>query len=441
VIHIAAAGFALTTGCGRWGFYDEPARDARDDASDTGPDGPPPHPLQITVTGRGAAAGSFGVCTSQCTVMVTGDVAVSAYPADAWSQSATASCASTPCTVPADVGQVDIKFTQAPITANLAFVSSTPVSQTSGAGALDSHCQTLAAAVPLSGTFVAFVSTTTTNARARLNGSRGWVRVDGVPILDQNTDTGSQALPRAIVLDEKGVLHPTNGASLVATGSNEDGTVDTGNNCGNYSTTTMQMSGGYSYSGANWMLGGWVAACTTTAYVYCFQTGKNVAVQVAPGTFPVGRRVFVTRGTLPIGSAGAGAADPLCQTEATAAGLTGTYRAVIATTTQSAADRVGPLTGPWRRTDDVLVTLGDLDTLPWDTTVGVDAAGASNLALLDFGAEDFHALGVAANNCDDWTNPGGSVQLRATRLVHPFVAGAYFGGGCGGNPVLCAELP
>ena len=37
----------------------------------------------------------------------------------------------------------------------------------------------------MTGDFVAFVSTSTVQARDRLTGSRGWVRLDGLPFVDQ----------------------------------------------------------------------------------------------------------------------------------------------------------------------------------------------------------------------------------------------------------------
>jgi hypothetical protein len=426
-------------GCGRWGFSDHAPEtsDASLDATTL------PRQLQITITGRGAAFGTFGVCTSQCTYAVAGDVVVTAAPADTWSLVTTSSCVGTTCTVPADVDHLDLAFAQAPITANLAFVSSTNVSLTSGVAALDTHCANLATAQGLSGTFIAFASTTTVNARDRLAGSRGWVRVDSVPVLDQVADIGSATLPHSITLDETGGLYALGLGLLVATGSNEDGTVDTGNNCGNWSTTTMQMSGGVALAASNWMLGGWVSQCSTTNRIYCMQTGRNVAVTVTPSVFPIGRRLFATTGYLPLGTNAVAAGDQLCQSEAGAAGLTGTYLALLATTTQSAADHLGSLAGPWRRTDGALVTLGDLDAPIYDVAITVGASGTSNPAMLAFGAPDLHALGQATANCDDWTNSTGTIRLVSPRLVAPFdIWGAGgFGGSCNSASVLCAELP
>src|SRR4051812_9068951 len=64
---------------------------------------------------------------------------------------------------------------------NVAFVTSGVFSgNLGGVAGADAACTAAAQAGNRSGTFVAFVSSTGENAIARLAGSRGWMRTDGV---------------------------------------------------------------------------------------------------------------------------------------------------------------------------------------------------------------------------------------------------------------------
>src|SRR5437879_12668371 len=75
----------------------------------------------------------------------------------------------------------------AALTANLAFVSSmtyAPGALGGPAGA-DAACNQLAASAGRSGSFVAWISTNTTNAIDRIAGARGWTRVAGPALGDQ----------------------------------------------------------------------------------------------------------------------------------------------------------------------------------------------------------------------------------------------------------------
>jgi hypothetical protein len=68
-----------------------------------------------------------------------------------------------------------------------------------------------------------------------------------------------------------------------------------------------------------------------------------------------GRQAFVTVQTFAVDASGPAKADQLCATEAATAGLSGTFKALLAMTSQSAISRVPfSLTGPnWVRLDGV----------------------------------------------------------------------------------------
>src|SRR5262245_32537060 len=71
----------------------------------------------------------------------------------------------------------------APISANIVFITSGPVvpGNLGGLGGADLVCQNHAMSAHLPGHYIAWLSTHTDDARARLTnaGARGWVRVDG----------------------------------------------------------------------------------------------------------------------------------------------------------------------------------------------------------------------------------------------------------------------
>jgi hypothetical protein len=74
--------------------------------------------------------------------------------------------------------------------ANFVFVTSSahaPIELGPDLGAADAICAARATEANLPGTYVAWLSTSTRQARDRLAGARGWVRVDGRPVADGST--------------------------------------------------------------------------------------------------------------------------------------------------------------------------------------------------------------------------------------------------------------
>jgi hypothetical protein len=332
-----------------------------------------------------------------------------------------APCSASPCTPPLGAS-ITATFSKAPIGANLVFVSSQKAPLNGGVAALDQHCQTLATNASLPGVYKAFVETSTQTFAQRFAGARGWVRMDGLPFLDQITDLLSNDPPRAVMFDETGAVA---GRQYVQTGF-------AGNTCTDW-TANAQTLGGYSD------LAGRVAYTssfgTCPERVYCFGTDRNVAVAIKPPPFPYGRYVFTSsRVGSDIGVAGA---DAHCQAEAAQAGLPGLYRAALATTTQSAGDHVGSLAGTWRRPDGVVVTFDGLDQFPLLSGLHAAADGTS-LQLPDadafgFGASSWTALGT--RTCSDWTSTSGDIEVL---LVHStlFVTSPH---GCIQTNLLCVQ--
>ena len=99
---------------------------------------------------------------------------------------------------------------------NVAFATSaTFTGALGGLAGADAACMQAAQQAGLVGTFVAWLSTTTVNAVDRLSGARGWVRTDGLPIMDTITAGLAGQTFSPIDHDEHG-LQLAYGAQLVS---------------------------------------------------------------------------------------------------------------------------------------------------------------------------------------------------------------------------------
>jgi hypothetical protein len=244
--------------------------------------------------------------------------------------------------------------------ANRAFVARDRVpANLGGLTGADATCAAAAAAAGLDGMFIAVLSTSTTNAGDRLNGSRGWVRVDGTPIVDtadamfhpmlQPYPTGEL---NPIAFDEYGHAIPS--PLDVWTGTTSSGTYDVAfAACGDWTTNASQTVtvGEADYSADTF--DGAPYNCSLTARLYCFEVGKSVTV--SPVSID-GRIAFLS--TAAGLGGGLGALDALCQSDAMAANLPGTYLAAAATTTTTISSRFTIDARPWRRVDGTYVADG-----------------------------------------------------------------------------------
>ena len=162
------------------------------------------------------------------------------------------------------------------------------------------------------------------------------------------------------------------------------------------------------------------------------------------------KRVFVTSTTYDGNLGGLAGADAKCAARAAAAGLSGTYKAWLSSSTTSAASRLTHATVPYKRTDGVTVannwtdlTDGDLAvvTSPSPFTVGINhdefgvalssaTVGAWTATLPDGSTAD--PSGVL--NCFSWTSnvasasPSGGIgyalDIAVTLPVMPGDAGS-----------------
>jgi hypothetical protein len=274
-----------------------------------------------------------------------------------------------------------------------------------GLALAETMCQDAADQASLPGTYVAWLSTSTTNAIDRLAGSRGWIRTDGTPFADQPSDiaAGTVWSPISLLADgsEQAFSNP-----IVTTGTTATGVAST--TCADWTQTTGTdaTTGLLTATDASWTSSSSLsAACTGPSRLYCFGTGKQMVV-TPPSV--AGRRAFYSR-PVTIGG-GVADLDAECQADADAASLGGTFHAFVATTSATAISRFDT-TGPrWVRLDGVPLApmAADLATglrvplnLYADGTPYMVPFGAAKAWT---GATDPISPADGAHNCMDWTS-------------------------------------
>jgi cysteine-rich repeat protein len=288
---------------------------------------------------------------------------------------------------------------------NVAFVSSTTytISTLGGALGADAACQARAQAAGLGGTYVAWISDSTSGTIAsRLGNARGWVRPDGKPFMDSYSPGYSFYPPE---LNEAGTA--VGKSPLVAAGS--------ASNTG-YCSDWKSSSNSDAF-GAGDPTGGWGAwqglavglSCGGTFRIYCL--GKDFS---SPLTFTkaTGRLAFASSSSFYPGG-GLAAADAQCQADAAAAALPGTYRAMLATSTASLASRFSTTGAPWVRLDGIplVAAAADMFAANGRLVAALDLT-ASGSFLLNYGgwsgSTSPQAAGTLATTCSDWTTTSGN---------------------------------
>jgi hypothetical protein len=296
--------------------------------------------------------------------------------------------------------------------ANIVFVTSTmQAANYGGIAGADNLCQAEARAAGLAGTYHAWLSTSTASALSHLGTATGWVRRDGLPVANMPADLAAGAMFYPIRLTASGsdVLE-----SAVHTATTASGTLNPGSTtCNDYTVEDGQfITIGFSSGTSSLFTTFDRVTCATPERLYCFGVSKQNVVAVVPP--PVRRRAFLTSGDWPP-SGGIASADMLCASEASAKGLPGTYKALLATTTASAASRFNAALAPWSRSDGVPLapTAAALfSSTYWDSalTVFADGSYASSGALIVAGgATDLTSVGTAALTCNDWASSTGTL--------------------------------
>jgi len=295
-------------------------------------------------------------------------------------------------------------------------------------------CTTRAHQANLTGTYLAWLSTDATGAVDRFAGARGWVRTDGRPLADLPGELLG-ALRYPIRFDENG--HDVGEMSTyVATATFSDGSpLDT---CNDFSQTTGLVNAGLPWAaGAEWTADNQLS-CGAALRLYCFGVDLDVPLVITPA---VGRTAFVST-TKFDPSTGLAMADAACTTDAAAAGLTGSFEALIPAAGASAASRFDTAGAPWVRVDGIPLadTAADFfngnEVAPLNVTASGKFVGVEPITGLNTPLD----VPSAGDDCNDWTNTTGGDVLG---LASESGSGLFFytTAGCAtASPVYCLEM-
>jgi hypothetical protein len=281
-----------------------------------------------------------------------------------------------------------------------------------GLAGADAICAARATAGGLPGTYVAWLSTAAAGAASRLGSAKGFVRPDGKPFANTVADILANKLFYPLRIDEAGV-DVTNGplpsASTVTvwTGTTKDGLLSSGQTCTDWTSSSGSGLTGRAAGGPASWTARTNSGCGTARRLYCFQTDHTTDDLVPTST--AGKIAFVsTKSFTPGPGVGIAGADALCASNATAASLPGTFKALLATTAASAASRV-TLAPLYVRPDGIPIASGTtlsaggvLDSGIWQRADGTYSPATGDLAYT--GAPTPASLPAsAASTCDDWT--------------------------------------
>jgi hypothetical protein len=278
------------------------------------------------------------------------------------------------------------------------------------------------------------------------------VRVDNKPFANTISDLTAGRVLYPLSINERGGSEL---GSTVWTGTGASGSL-AGTACTDWtdgtSTTISGVIGFPEYATSGWTQNGG-ATCQNTQHLYCL--GVNWTATVAAPAAPTARRAFVTNAPW-IPSGGLAGADALCASEASAAGLTGTYRALLATTGATAASRFSTTGTPWARVDNVLLAstaagfLGSAAAGPptfWDAALNVTAAGTYRFDRTWAGAASVQTAGTGTS-CSGWStvantafaSVGLSASTRtATAFANYTTSGSITTCDVTTHPIMCLQ--
>lgn len=224
----------------------------------------------------------------------------------------------------------------------------------------DAICNAAAAGASLPGSYRAWLSSTTVSAASRFAGARGaWVLADGTPFAASlATLTSGQLLSTLRVTETGNPITSTDTTFWSNTlSSGAIANTSASSTCGNFTTTAgasdVLVLGTTDAADSTWSaLASTYSPCNRSQRLACLQvstSGPTYPVVLGPLRATDATLIFVSSATF-AGNAGVPAMDAACASEAGAAGLTGSYLALISTTTAAAIARI-PRPRPWVRWD------------------------------------------------------------------------------------------
>ncbi|MCA9564930.1 MAG: hypothetical protein KC561_15645, partial [Myxococcales bacterium] len=283
---------------------------------------------------------------------------------------------------------------------NLAFVSPNSVSAASVTTPeqMDNQCQTWATQSGLpGGPWVAWVSFSDSRAGSRFGEDvDGWVRIDGLPFaegLTGTTPTIYYPLTLASSLNEVE-------DQPVLTGTAANG-LPSSDNCDDW---TKNADASFMAGRSGMSQDAWTALeridCSSGGYVYCLQNLHNIDVSPDP---PFGRRlIFVSEPWDP--STGLEGADGICNDDASNAGFSGEFIAMLYPGSGTPIDRLGSLTDEALYRPDGVQVIEDFDS-------GERLATPNQRWDLSY-SRDLIWVGTGANSCEVWSTNAAEAQGR-----------------------------
>jgi hypothetical protein len=302
---------------------------------------------------------------------------------------------------------------------NVVFATSTAIApgDLGGIAGADSTCRALATAagLPRPASYVALLTTSAEPARARIAASRGWVRVDGLPFVDTVDDLAAGRIYYPIALAENG-LAPASFDVSTATNGDLTGRAAT---CGDWTDPALMTGtvGDAREGPVRWVARDGASPCNVARAIYCFGTGLVRPLDPPPPP-PAGARIAFLSTEATIGRRGGiSGFDGICQLEASAAGLSGTFRAFAAPTSSTTAVSRFADGEPWYRPDGVLVArlLADLGAERLTAPIALDTLGTYRHADVWVGAAS--PASTAGTTCNDWgvgITPNGTTGVSSS---------------------------
>jgi hypothetical protein len=240
------------------------------------------------------------------------------------------------------------------------------------------------------------------DAKDRLVGARGWVRTDGLPFADTVADLLAGQVYYPPRLDEFG--NAVDPLTQVAAGTESDGTGWADLMCDDWTgTATGDAQIGMAYGGSGIWTNWGSHACSVSSNLYCFGTDHAKAVEIEPQS---GRIAFVSLSAFLPGK-GIESADALCRTEAANASLAGTFKALVATDSATAASRFSGRGPTWVRPDGIPIASTADDFLSGGLPIAsISLTADAQSYMSNYGVwSGFNAVNElpgADMTCDDW---------------------------------------
>jgi hypothetical protein len=282
----------------------------------------------------------------------------------------------------------------------------------------DATCQGVAQMANLSGHYVGYLgSSAATSWLTRLGNAAGWVRRDDKPFAAAQSDVtifdGVSPLPHTLYplnIDEHGMTVPPD--TFVLSGRY-------GHDCMGW-TNSGQMYPGL--ASAAWLGAGTFdtasaflpTTCGTKLHLYCLGTDYNVNLSYPHAA---GRTAFVIT-SVGFNYGGVAEIDRLCAQHASDAGLVGTFKALVSTTTASAASRFSTMGPPWVRPDGIPIVASAADLFApgggplMIAALDIDQSGQPTSGSMTTGGTSLLSTSPATLNCNDFTTgPGGTYQV------------------------------